>query len=101
MKILPVAAELFVAGGRQPAGRTDRMTKLVFAFRRFANAPNITPLLLSHCQEVIKNLYILKQRNKSYLRSSVVDVITALPASHAVSSDDVKKQHKLALVLFS
>jgi hypothetical protein len=38
MKILLVAAELFHAGGRAD-GLTD-MTKLIVAFRNFAEAPN-------------------------------------------------------------
>jgi len=41
MKIHPVGAELFRAIGRSD-GRTDRrenMTKLIVAFRNFANAP--------------------------------------------------------------
>jgi hypothetical protein len=37
MKILPVGAEVFLAGGRAD-GRTD-MTKLIVAFRNYANAP--------------------------------------------------------------
>jgi hypothetical protein len=37
MKIRPVGAELFHADGRTD-GRTD-MTKLIVAFRSFANAP--------------------------------------------------------------
>ena len=37
MKILPVGAELFHDDGRT-GGRTD-MTKLIVAFRNFANAP--------------------------------------------------------------
>jgi len=37
MKILPVGAELFHADGRTDR-RTD-MTKLIVAFRNFANAP--------------------------------------------------------------
>jgi len=35
MKIRPVGAELFHAEGR------TNMTNLIFAFRNFANAPNI------------------------------------------------------------
>jgi hypothetical protein len=38
MKIRPVGAELFHADG-QADGQTD-MTKLIVAFRNFANAPN-------------------------------------------------------------
>jgi hypothetical protein len=45
MKISPVGAELFQADGqtdrqtdRQPAERME-MTKLIFAFRNFSNAP--------------------------------------------------------------
>jgi hypothetical protein len=38
MKIRPVGAELFRADS-QPDGRTDT-TKLIVAFRNFANAPN-------------------------------------------------------------
>jgi len=46
MKILPVGAELFLAGRR-----TDEqmdMTKLVVAFLNFANAPNKTKLRAVH-----------------------------------------------------
>ena len=38
MKICPVGAELFHADGRVGGGQTD-MTKLIVAFRNFANAP--------------------------------------------------------------
>ena len=44
MKIRPVGAELFQTDSRKE-GQTDRqtdMTKLIFAFRNFANAPNRT-----------------------------------------------------------
>jgi hypothetical protein len=44
MKIRPVGAELFLAGGRAD-GRTDgrtSMTKLIVAFRNFAKAPENT-----------------------------------------------------------
>jgi hypothetical protein len=37
MKIRPVGSELFHA-----CGRSGRMTKLIVAFRNFANAPNYT-----------------------------------------------------------
>ena len=39
MKIRPVVAELFHADGRATDGQTD-MTKLIVAFRSFADAPN-------------------------------------------------------------
>jgi len=38
MEICPVGAELFHAGVRRVGGQTD-MTKLIVAFRNFANAP--------------------------------------------------------------
>jgi len=41
MKIYPVGAQLFCAGGQIDSrmdGRTD-MTKLIISFRNFANAP--------------------------------------------------------------
>jgi hypothetical protein len=44
MKIRPVRAELFHADGR-----TDRQTKLIVAFRNFANAP----------KNVVKFSYVL------------------------------------------
>ena len=37
MKICPLGAELFLAGKK---GRRTDMTKLIVAFRNFANAPN-------------------------------------------------------------
>ena len=45
MKINPVGAELFHADGRT-VGRTD-MTKLIAAFRDFANGPKPSPLPLN------------------------------------------------------
>ena len=39
MKIRPVGAALFHAADRQTDGRAG-MTKLIVAFRNFANAPN-------------------------------------------------------------
>jgi len=37
--MLPVGAELFWAGGGGGDGQTYRQTKLIVAFRNFANAP--------------------------------------------------------------
>ena len=44
MKIRPMGAELFHADGRTD-GQTD-MTKLIVAFRNFAEAPNETNFVL-------------------------------------------------------
>ena len=69
MKIRPVGADMFHAGGRtdgvtdcQTEGRTERetdMTKLTVAFRNFANAPkntlfNKTSLytIKEHCEQL-------------------------------------------------
>ena len=38
MKIRPVGAELFHANGR------THITKIIIAFRNFANAPNVSPI---------------------------------------------------------
>jgi len=48
MKILTVGAELFFADGR-----TD-MTKLIVAFRNFANAPKKTAILTNFLTQVHK-----------------------------------------------
>jgi hypothetical protein len=51
VKMRPVGAELFHADGRRN-GRTDTqtdMTKLIVAFRNFANSPKNSTLLLRKC----------------------------------------------------
>jgi hypothetical protein len=52
MKIRPVGAELFHADGRID------MTKLVVAFRNFANAPKNETSKISKYERVLKILYV-------------------------------------------
>ena len=49
LKICPVEAELFHADGQRQTGRRRYMTKLIIAFRNFADAPkrNITPIIFA------------------------------------------------------
>jgi hypothetical protein len=66
MKICPVEAELFHAGGRTDGqiNRKTETTKLIVAFRNFANAPNkhITETL-SHSLHIFDPL----KRNGNYI----------------------------------
>jgi len=58
MKIRPVGAELFHAGGRTD-GRTDK-TKLTVVFRNFANAPRNRPRLPPKHSRTVRRVSTIK-----------------------------------------
>jgi hypothetical protein len=68
MKIRPVGAELFQAGGRADGQTETDMTKLTVAFRNFANAPKNWRRLLQYSKPRFQYSSILKHFTRLWVR---------------------------------